>query len=270
LSGEPDQPFLAQVALQPGSDLRDGQPGRRADHEKADMILAMLAQSVADAPCVPSSAPPPAFDAGKLKEGRFTYDLTQDGKPAGQFVLTIRRAADGSVRLAGDAVGSDQHWETETSRSFEPRRAQLSLVRRSEPYHMELVYRAGSVTVTETTGSSPRARRSERQAAIGPATVDQRIDWASVMATALSPGQTAAYQVFDAATGSSALTVRAEHAGVMASPIGDRPAFRLEYQVCKRGLAEPYVVYATRETPRFMLREDLRGHEVSVLSRVEP
>jgi hypothetical protein len=220
--------------------------------------------------CPSAAAAAPAFDANKLREGRFTYDLTDDGRPARRFVLTIRRTADGSVKITGEAEGVDQRWESQASRSFAPQRAELSLSRRGEPYHMELAYHAGRVTVVETTGRAPQARRTERQASVGRATVDQRVDWASVMATTLLPGHAAAYRVFDALTGSSVLTVHAEHAGTLSSPIGDRPAFRLEYQVCKRGAPESYVVYATRETPRFMLREELRGHEVSILSRVEP
>ena len=237
------------------------------------MIALLLAAGLAGSsqvPCAATTAQPPSFDAGKLRQGRFTYTITEDGKPAGQFVLTIRRAADGSLRLAGDAVGSDQHWESETTRSFKPKKAALSLIRHGQPYRMELVYSAHRVTATETTGQAPHAQRTIRQIAIAAATVDQRIDWASVMATNLTPGQAAAYRVFDALTGSSPLSVRAASAGVMASPLGDRAAIRLEYQVCKRGQAEPYVVYATREAPRVMLREDLRGHEVSILTRIEP
>ena len=37
----------------------------------------------------PVRAAPPRFDARRLKQGRFTYDMTISGKPAGQFVLTV-------------------------------------------------------------------------------------------------------------------------------------------------------------------------------------
>ena len=38
---------------------------------------------------------------------------------------------------------------------------------------------------------------------------------------------------------------------------GDLEAVRLDYTICKRDHVEEYTVYATRETPRYMLREDM-------------
>ena len=43
-------------------------------------------------------------------------------------------------------------------------------------------------------------------------------------------------------------------------------------EVARKGTSatEAYTVYATDAIPRVMRREDLRGHEVAILSRVEP
>lgn len=215
----------------------------------------------------PAHAAPPRFDAGRLRQGRFTYEMTISGKPAGQFILSIRREGRDRWRFTGDATGFDQHWEAVTTRRFEPVSALLTLKRKGQPYRMELSYGAQGVTATETTGGQVRTTAS----ATAPLTVDQRIDWASMMASGLAPGTASSWSVFDAMTGSSRLLARAQTIPAMDGPLGRRPAIRLDYRICKAGkAAETYRVYATRALPRLMLREDLRDEEVSVLVKAEP
>jgi hypothetical protein len=228
-------------------------------------ILALAASPVCD---VPPTARAPAFEAARLREGRFTYSLEVDGKPAGQFVLNIRRQPSGDWRFTGDALGFDQHWEAVTDQAFRPKSAVLELKRHGEPYRMELAYEGEKVAVSETAGPAADLRRSQRRIEIP--TVDQRIDWASMMAADLEPGSVAAYHVFDAMTGSSRLLASAGTAPAMDGPLGRQEVVRLDYRICKDGRPEPYTVYATRSLPRVMLREDLRGHEVATLVKVEP
>lgn len=215
----------------------------------------------------PAHTAPPRFDAGRLKQGRFTYEMTISGKPAGQFILTIRREGHDRWRFTGDATGVDQHWEAVTTRRFQPVSALLTLKRKGQPYRMELSYGAQGVTATETTGGQTHTTASPT----APLTVDQRIDWASMMASDLGPGMTSSWSVFDAMTGSSRLLAGAHAVPAMAGPSGRLAAIRLDYRICKAGrAAETYRVYATRALPRVMLREDLREEEVSVLVKTEP
>jgi hypothetical protein len=215
----------------------------------------------------PATAVRPRFDARRLKQGRFTYEMNISGKAAGQFVLTIRRQGKDRWRFTGDATGFDQHWEAVTTRRFEPVSALLILKRRGQPYRMELSYGANGVTAVET--SDGQARTSKN--AIAAPTVDQRIDWASMMASDLGPGMSSTWRVFDAMTGSSRLFAGAHAIAPMDGPLGRQPAVRLDYRICKTGkAAETYRVYATRSLPRVMLREDLREDEVSVLVKAEP
>jgi hypothetical protein len=212
-------------------------------------------------------AAPPRFDARRLKQGRFTYDMTIKGEAAGQFVLTIRREGKDRWRFTGDATGFDQHWEAVTTRRFEPVSALLNLKRKGQPYRMELSYGLAGVTAGETTGAETRTTTTPFPSR----TVDQRIDWASMMASDLAPGGAAAWHVFDAMTGSSRLVAGARAIAPMDGPLGRQPAIRLDYRICKAGrAAETYRVYATRSLPRVMLREDLRDEEVSVLVKAEP
>lgn len=235
--------------------------------------LALLALAAAPAAAceAPPSPAPVAFDAARLRQGRFTYDLAVDGKPAGQFVLTIRRQPDGDWRFTGDAIGFDQHWEAVTTGRFAPVSALLTLKRRGKPYRMELSYAGGAVSAVETAGDPARPEDVRRTSApTQPPTVDQRIDWASMMASDLVPGAGGAWHVYDAMTASSRLFATATAGPEMTGPLGRHEVVRLDYRICKGGEPEPYTVYATRETPRMMLREDLRGHEVAVLVEVEP
>lgn len=215
----------------------------------------------------PARAAAPRFDARRLKQGRFTYDMTIKGEAAGQFVLTIRREGKDRWRFTGDATSFDQHWEAVTTRRFEPVSALLTLKRKGQPYRMELSYGPGGVTARETTGGETRTTTTP----FPPLTVDQRIDWASMMASNLMPGMASGWRVFDAMTGSSALVAKTQAIPVMDGPLGRRAAVRLDYRICKAGrTAESYRVYATRALPRVMLREDLREEEVSVLVKAEP
>lgn len=93
-------------------------------------------------------------------------------------------------------------------------------------------------------------------------TIDQRIDWASLMASNLSAGESTNYRVFDLSTGSSELVAVASAGPLLQGPEGPRPTAKLDYTICKMGNPETYTMYATTELPRSMLREDLRGNLV--------
>jgi hypothetical protein len=154
-----------------------------------------LARATEDSPAPEKNtasrlAPSLSFDAARLREGRFTYRVTAAGKPQGSFVVTIRRQPDGTYRFTGDAIGFNQHWESVTTARFEPIRALLMLTRHGQPYRMELIYGNNGVSATEITGdpAAPAAvvKKTAAPLTTGP-TIDQRIDWASVMASDLTP-----------------------------------------------------------------------------------
>ena len=212
------------------------------------------------------------FDAGALREGRFTYRLTVKGQPSGNFVVTVRRQKDGTYRFTGEAIGSDQQWESVATKEFDPLSASLKMTRHGQPYQMVLTYEdihAKALEISsdpETHGQTMR----ETVTALCPPTVDQRVDWAAVMASGLMSGKTARFYVFDPATRASAVRVAASEAPAISSPEGQHEVRRFDYTVQKNGAEEKYAVYATRETPRMMLREDLRENEVAELEKIEP
>lgn len=211
----------------------------------------------------------PHFNAATLRQGRFVYREITAGKDTGVFTLEIRRRPDGTWRFTGD--GGGQHWESVADAHFRPRRAELSFLRKGRPYRMRLVYDTHSVRALETLQDSTGATIEKRSSAvIAPLTIDQRIDWASLMASDQSMDGVVRYHVFDPTTGSSTLIASATEGPTMNRLGAFHPTIALGYTICKAGKAEDYTVYATRDSARVMLREDMRGNVVSDLVRIEP
>ncbi|HEV7705158.1 MAG TPA: hypothetical protein VGO46_12740 [Gemmatimonadaceae bacterium] len=222
------------------------------------------------APCdAESRQPAPHIRASTLRQGRFVYRETVAGKDTSTFTLEIRRRADGTWRFTGE--GSGQRWESITDADFHPRSAMLSMSRHGRPYEFHLRYTGDSAFAVVTRVDSAEHAISDSSAALirGP-TIDQRIDWASLMASDLGEGNSAAYEVYDPATGSSRLTASASSGPTIASPDGPHATIKLDYTICKAGKSESYTVFATKGRERTMLREDLRGDIVAELVRVEP
>jgi hypothetical protein len=211
----------------------------------------------------------PHFSANALREGRFAYRETVAGKDTSTFTIEIRRRTDDTWRFTGE--GSGQRWEAITDSVFRPRSAMLSTTRHGRPYEFHLRYTADSVfALVSRYDSAAVLIKDSSAAAIRESTIDQRIDWASLMASDLAEGRSAAYAVYDPATGSSRLAATASSGPTLASPDGRRATIKLDYTICKAGKSESYTVYATKGRQRMMLRENLRGDIVAELVRVEP
>ncbi len=56
----------------------------------------------------------------------------------------------------------------------------------------------------------------------------------------------------------------------MTVPWGDAEVTRLDYSICKRDGVKQYTVYASKDAPHFMIREDMPHGLLSELIRVEP
>jgi fructose-1-phosphate kinase PfkB-like protein len=87
-------------------------------------------------------------------------------------------------------------------------------------------------------------------------TIDQRIDWAAVVAGALVPGRQSKFSVYDPGTGVSHVIARVGSPQSITTPAGSFAAIQIDYEVRKRGRIERFVVFATQRLPRFMIRED--------------
>jgi hypothetical protein len=179
------------------------------------------------------------FDAARLHTGRFEYRIVRDGKQIATFTITVDKQSDGNFRLA--AKGFNQEWESVATSSFQPISAALRIERpkRKETYSMSLTYGGDRVT-----GSA------------GTTTVDQRIDWAAMLASRLEVGQKLDFTVYDPATGVSKLAGEVSKAEQIRVPAGTFETIRAVYRIEKSKGTETYEVLASKETPRFMVRED--------------
>ena len=207
----------------------------------------------------------PAFDATLLKEGRFTYRTSMDGKPLGDTVIELRRVGS-DYRLTMSAAEIGQSWEATVKPSFAPVAAHLVMRSKSGPYEMNLRYGGSRISGEERHAGVVTPVRSESSGVV----IDQRVDWASMMAVEAPIGRSVTMRVFDPSSAFSPLLGTVGLAPTMRGAWGEAAAVRFDYSICKRDHVENYTVFATRETPRYMLREDMPNGLVSELVRIEP
>jgi len=217
---------------------------------------------------------PRAFDAARLKTGTFTYQDRLDGKPGSLSSCTV--AKDGEdYRFSCDFPAFDQSWNTLATSTMSPVSTELRMrTRQGRHYVLTLQYTGLKVSGDAVTSRSADERLPGADRAvegdITPDTVDQRIDWATVMASDLQPGKSFEFKVFDAGTGLSRVHCEVGDAGMMDAPGGRVRALSFTYTVHKSTGTEIYTVYASAAFPRVMLREDLPGKLVSTLVEVQP
>jgi hypothetical protein len=87
--------------------------------------------------CAAAAATDPAasrFDPARVRPGRFTYRLLEDGKPTGSATITIRSNADGTFAFANVVSGSfAQRWSATTDASFAPISVELTFQQDAVP-----------------------------------------------------------------------------------------------------------------------------------------
>jgi hypothetical protein len=234
------------------------------------IVLCLLACAAAFAgtdTCPPAGGADthPTFDASRLKEGRFTYRTTLKGESLGETVIEIRRVG-AQFLISMNAAEIEQGWEAKVEKSFAPVSASLSMRGKKGPYAMTLQYSGKNITGEEREAGVTRPVNVATKGLV----IDQRVDWASMMAATAPSGRAIAMRVFDPPTGLSDMVGKVGGLQSMSGAWGDVPALRLDYTICKREHVEEYTVYATNETPRTMLREDMPNGLVSELIRIEP
>jgi hypothetical protein len=221
-------------------------------------VAAQTPSSVKDSPQMAEAK----FDASRLRTGHFEYRMMQSGKQIGTSVLTIEKRSDGNFRFA--AKFSDQEWESVATSSFVPISAALRIDRleRKQVYSMNLKYDGDRVTGSAgTTGENvtedeKRSAMKTLSANVPVGTVDQRIDWAAMLGTRLQVGEKTNFTVYDPGTGVSAVAGEATKAEHIQVPVGTYETIRTVYRIEKSKGPETYEILASKETPRFLVRED--------------
>jgi hypothetical protein len=210
----------------------------------------------------PPQSPDARFDSARLRPGRFEYRIMQKGKQIATFAITIERLADGNLRFA--AKGFNQQWESIATSSFLPISAALTIDRpeKKKTYSMNLNYNGNRVTGSAGTtdesmlDETKRAAMKPVSAEVPPGTVDQRIDWAAMLASRLEIGRKLNFTVYDSATGVSKVAGEISKTERTHVPAGTFDTIRAVYRIEKSKGPETYEILASKETPRFMVRED--------------
>lgn len=243
-------------------------------------VAALVAGIFAQGPS--ASATDSKFDAGRLRTGRFTYRNLRDGKEVSKFTLTIRKLADGTFRFTGEASDISQRWESVATAAFAPISAALHMeLADHRLYNMRLNYAGKRVTGSETITAAHEPKDSEKpqstprekaiDASVTDGTIDQRIDWAAMLASPLLSGQKFDFKVFDPTTGSSPVTAEVTEAKKIQVPAGTYESVRAVYRVKKTKDTETYKIWATRDLPRLMVREDFpNGMATELIEVAEP
>jgi hypothetical protein len=234
------------------------------------LLLSVIAAGPVAYAAAPACPPPagadarPKFDATLLKEGRFIYHTTLKGESLGETAIEVRRVGERFV-ITMSAPKIEQSWKATFTRSFSPHSASLVMKGRKGPYAMELQYDGAIITGEEREAGVSRPVKATSKGVL----VDQRVDWAAMMAATAPAGSAISLQVFDPSTGSSPMLGKIGGTQSMHGAWGDLDAVRLDYTICKTDHLEEYTVYATQGTPRYMLREDMPNGLVSELVRIE-
>lgn len=208
-------------------------------------------------------------DARRLQTGEFVYRDSANGKVLGESSISIRVGEhDSNYRFSAQTAGyADQHWESVASPTLTPISAQLTFGKGpDQPTTFELHYANDRVTgFTLNRHSSESKTRIPVNASINSNTVDQRIDWATVMAFDLRKGMRFGFNVYDPTTGTSEVRVQVSPRRRIDVPAGTFDVLAVTYWVKKSTGPERYIVYATTSLPRFMVREDFPDGTISEL-----
>jgi hypothetical protein len=219
-------------------------------------------------------------DAERMRLGEFEYSNSSGGKKVGDSTITIR-LVDGLRRryefaaIARFSTGfsgfGSQHWMCVTTPTLEPILATLTFGDSTHAPTFEISYASGRVTgfVRNRKGPDAGVRRSV-SAALPSGTFDQRVDWATVLASDLEPGTRFQFNVYDPSIGLSRAKGQVSAARWVRVPAGSFDVYPVVYEIVKSSGTERYEVFVTRETPRMIIREDFQNGVRGQLVRIEP
>jgi hypothetical protein len=208
------------------------------------------------------------FDGSLLKTGRFHYDVRSGDKEVATGVLNIENRSE-SLFFTGTFTASVcQHWESTASPGFVPRSATLRFCKDGPDRPVfELNYSKEGNRVRGV--RYVKSEKTDVNAAIPTHTVDQRIDWAAVMALPLKPGYKFEFKVYDPGTGLSPLLGSVDDEQTIETPAGRFKVYQLTYQMNKPGREEHYQSWVTADSPRMLVRIRFPDGSVSSLTRFE-
>ena len=199
------------------------------------------------------------FNAQRLQPGTFRYSDSIDGKVVGESKIRVQRSEGGHRYVFSNVVegASDQHWKAAIDPCFHPISAELTFGGGGEQHKaFELSYARHHVSGLAGTRSHNGFVDRHIDEDIAADTVDQRIDWAAVMARkSYKELETFTFHVYDPKDGNSRIVATVERRERIHTRAGEFGVIRILYRTEKAGGAQTFEVYITEQAPRFLVKE---------------
>jgi len=237
------------------------------------VVLAAVTLAAGPAQTTPQGATPSAAkpEASRLKTGVFIYQDLDRGQDAGRGTITIRKLpGSDNYSFSAEIKGKfSQSWESIAMVDLQPVAAKLRFGEGKDARPaFELKYSAGKVTGRAYPRDAASSLGRVIEASLPAGTVDQRIDWAAVLAAELETGKTFVFNVYDPSTGVSRVTAEVGPVENVRVPAGSFEAYRIAYQVEKADKVETYRVLASRGPQRMLVREEFPNGLVTELTKI--
>jgi hypothetical protein len=235
--------------------------------------LAALTLAAGTAQTTPPGATPSAAkpDASRLKTGVFVYQDLDRAQDAGKGKITIRKLpGSDNYSFSAEIKGKfSQSWESIATVDLQPVSAKLSFGEGKDARPaFDLKYHAGKVTGLAYPRDAACSLGRAIEASLPAGTIDQRIDWAAVLALDLETGKTFVFNVYDPSTGVSRVTAEVGPVENVRVPAGSFQAYRIAYHVEKAGKVETYQVLASGGPQRMLVREEFPNGLVTELTEI--
>lgn len=203
-----------------------------------------------------------APDAHRLATGEFVISMIDKGREVGRARITITEH--GQYTFAADFTGQGaERWQSVATPALQPVSARIAFGQ--EPPTFSIDYHADRVTGFVV--SHGTRRTVDDSVPVG--VIDQRIDWAAVMARELAAGEQFEFMVYDPSIGISRATAQVGAVERLQVPAGTFDVYPITYRIAKSTGTEEYHAFATRDEPRMLVRETFPDGEVSDLVEVK-
>lgn len=217
----------------------------------------------------------PNFDASRLQTGTFHYRDHMTGISDGQSVIKIEQISGGTNYAFSNVVigSSSQHWQATTLRDFTPVSAELAYGNSAAAKKvLSLSYQKERVTGYFV--KDPRLSGSIScpvDEAVAPDTVDQRVDWASVMSLdKYVRSERVFFHVYDPKAGNSSVEATVMSLETIHVDAGTFHVARIVYQIRKSTGSERFEVFVNNSSSRFLVKEVFPDGLISELTSREP
>jgi len=200
----------------------------------------------------------PRFDAHRLRLGTFRYSDSSHGKVIGESKIRVHRS-EGQEYVFSNVVegASDQRWKAVITPGFSPISAELTFGGSGEQHKaFDLSYSPNHVSGVAATRDRDGFfdRRIGEEIAVD--TIDQRIDWAAVMALkSYHKSEKFTFHVYDPKDGNSRIVATVKGMETIHTKAGAFRVVRILYTTEKASGAQTFEVFINEQVPRFLVKE---------------